>query len=101
MDILGKRYGNIQSLFFYVSWDEISDFLIFVMEEVNEDEIKNVYLSNPLQQESYKEFKERVMRDIKNQSLPKELRNAQAELNAMNLDNWFKERGGGNRSERI
>lgn len=71
------------------------------MNEVNEEEMRHVYLSNPMQKESYKDFKERVMREARIQSMSKELRDAQAELNAMSIDNWFKERGGGDINERI
>lgn len=96
MDVIANRHNDVQFIISKLSWEEIPEYIRFVFEEENNDYLLRIYLSNPFQQQTFKDFKEKALEKARMQIMPQEIRDAHAKLKALEIEQWFKERGGGN-----
>lgn len=71
-DILFKRYGDVSFLLHSMRLYEFSEFLIYVFEETNNDELWEVWMANPFRDGNFEDFKREVIEEARERQKPKE-----------------------------
>ena len=60
-DTLFKRYSDVSFLLSTIKWRDVPDFLITMFEEQSNDELWRIYLSNPLREDTFNDFKQKIL----------------------------------------
>lgn len=64
-DTLFKRYSDVSFLLSTIKWRDVPDFLITMFEEQSNDELWRIYLSNPLREDTFNDFKQKILESNK------------------------------------
>ncbi len=64
-DTLFKRYSDVSFLLSTIKWRDVPDFLITMFEEQSNDELWRIYLSNPLRDDTFNDFKQKILESNK------------------------------------
>lgn len=52
-------------------FEELHEFLVYMLKETNDDELWEVWMSNPFKEGSFEEFKKDVLQEAKEKQKPK------------------------------
>ena len=60
-DTLFKRYSDVSFLLSTVKWRDVPEFLVTMFEEQTDDDLWRIYLSNPMREGTFNDFKQNII----------------------------------------
>lgn len=89
-DTLFKRYSDVSFLLSTIKWKDFPEFLMMLFDVEFNDQLWQIYLSNPLRTESFEDFKQKIEESVK----PKEQIETEAQKAAKNALTMLESMGG-------
>lgn len=89
-DTLFKRYNDVSFLLSTIKWKDLPGFLHVLFDAEFDDQLWQIYLSNPLRTDSFGDFKQKIIESTK----PKEQVETEAQKAAKNALAMLDDMGG-------
>ena len=70
--MLFRRYSDIPFLLHSIKFEKFSEFLSFMVQQQNDDELWEVWKSNPFKEGSFEDFKNGVVKEAQRRSKTKD-----------------------------
>lgn len=75
-----KRYSDVSYLLHSLTFKELPSFIVELVDSTNHDELWEIWMSNPLREGTFEEFKEEIMTKTIEKSKTKEQLEKEAQL---------------------
>lgn len=89
-DTLFKRYNDVSFLLSTIKWEDLPEFLSVLFDGEFDDQLWQIYLSNPFRTDSFGDFKQKIIESAK----PKEQVETEAQKAAKNALAMLEDMGG-------